>query len=167
PGHEFQSDLCREWERAANEADALGIRVCCMRFGIVLGRDGGALARLLPAFRFGLGGPMGNGAQWMSWIHRDDLVGAIQWALARAGASGAYNTTSPAPVTNREFARALGAVMHRPARIKTPALALQLLFGEMSRLLLGGQKVLPTRLQESGFIFRQPDLRGALEHLLS
>ncbi len=167
PGHEFQSDLCREWERAAHEAEALGIRVCCLRFGIVLGRDGGVLARMLPAFRMGLGGPMGNGAQWMSWIHRDDLVGAIQWALARPGASGAYNTTAPAPVTNGEFTRVLGAVMHRPARLKIPALALQVLFGEMSRLLLSGQRVVPTRLQESGFIFRQPDLRGALEHLLS
>jgi len=167
PGDEFQADLCREWERAAHEAQALGIRVCCMRFGVVLGREGGALARLLPAFRLGLGGPMGSGSQWMSWIHRDDLVGAIQWTLARPGASGAYNTTAPAPVTNDEFARALGAVLHRPAGIKTPAIALRALFGEMSRLLVTGQKVLPVRLQESGFIFRQPDLRGALEHLLS
>jgi uncharacterized protein (TIGR01777 family) len=166
-GHEFQSELCAAWEAAAHGAEQHGIRVCCLRFGIVLGRDGGALARMLPAFRMGLGGPMGDGTQWMSWIHRDDLVGAIQWALARPAASGAYNATSPNPVINGEFARTLAAVMHRPARLKTPALALQLLFGEMSRLLLTGQKVIPARLQEAGFMFRQPDLRGGIEHLLS
>ncbi|MES1263097.1 MAG: DUF1731 domain-containing protein, partial [Peristeroidobacter soli] len=158
---------CKAWETAAHQAQEHGIRVCCMRFGVVLGREGGALARMLPAFRMGLGGPMGGGSQWMSWIHRDDVVSAIQWALARPSAIGAYNTTSPNPVTNGEFARTLAAVMHRSARLKTPAIALQLLLGEMSRLLLTGQKVIPSRLQESGFIFRQPDLRGALEHLLS
>jgi uncharacterized protein (TIGR01777 family) len=167
PGEEFQSELCRAWESAAQQAEELGIRVCRLRFGIVLGRDGGALARLLLPFRLGLGGPMGSGSQWMSWIHRDDLVSAIQWMLARSSASGSYNATSPNPVTNAEFTHTLGAVMHRPSRLRMPATALRTLLGEMSHLLLTGQKVLPARLLESGFIFRQPDLRGALEHLLS
>jgi hypothetical protein len=103
----------------------------------------------------------------MSWIHRDDVVSLIQWALARASAVGAYNATAPSPVTNEDFAHTLGAVMHRPSRLRMPAAALRALFGEMSHLLLTGQKVLPARLQEAGFIFRQPELRGALEHLLS
>jgi uncharacterized protein len=167
PGDEFQSELCKDWEAEAQRASQFGVRVCCLRFGVVLGRDGGALARMLPAFRLGLGGPLGSGTQWMSWIHRDDVVSAIQWALARPGAVGAYNATAPASVSNEEFAHTLGAVMHRPARVRMPAAALRLLFGEMSHLLLSGQKVIPARLQEAGFIFRHPELRGALEHLLS
>ncbi len=167
PAPEFQSEICQAWESEAQRATEVGIRVCTLRLGIVLGRDGGALARLLPVFRAGLGGPMGSGEQWMSWIHRDDVVSLIQWALARSSAVGAYNATAPSPVTNAEFAHTLGAVMHRPARMRMPAAALRLMLGEMSHLLLTGQKVVPGRLQEAGFMFRQPELRGALEHLLS
>jgi hypothetical protein len=167
PGDEFQSELCQAWESAALRAAEFGIRVCCMRSGIVLGREDGVLARMLPAFRLGLGGPMGSGSQWMSWIHRDDLVSLIQWMLARPNASGVYNATAPAPVTNAEFSKTLARVLHRPAALRMPAAALQLLLGEMAHLLLSGQKVLPARLQEASFVFRHPDLLGALEHLLS
>lgn len=167
PGDEFQAELCRDWEAEAQRAGEHGIRVCCLRSGVVLGRDGGALARMLPAFRLGAGGPMGSGRQWLSWIHRDDIVSLIQWALARPSAAGSYNATAPAPVTNAEFARTLGAVMHRPSKLALPAVALRALFGEMAHILLTGQRVLPVRLQEAGFIFRHPELRGALEHLLS
>jgi uncharacterized protein (TIGR01777 family) len=167
PGDEFQAELCAAWEAEAMRASELGMRVCTLRFGVVLGRDGGALARMLPAFRLGLGGPLGSGSQWLSWIHRDDAVSMIQWALAREGASGAYNATAPEPVTNFEFTQALAAVLHRKARLRIPRPVLRLIFGQMSHLILSGQKVLPARLQEAGFIFRHPELRGALEHLLS
>lgn len=167
PGDEFQAELCRTWETEAMRATEFGIRVCTLRFGIVLGRDGGALARMLPAYRLGLGGPVGAGTQWMSWIHRDDAVSMIQWALARASANGAYNATAPQPVTNADFAQVLASVLHRKARLRVPSVALRTLMGELSHLLLSGQKVIPARLQEAGFTFRQPELRGALEHLLA
>ena len=166
-GDEFQAELCQAWETASMRASELGIRVCCARSGVVLGREGGMLSRLLPAFRLGLGGRFGSGKQWMSWIHLDDLTSLIQWMLARPAASGAYNAASPIPVTNAEFVRTLGAVLHRPARLHVPAVALQLALGEMSRLLLTGQKVLPARLLEANFVFRHPELRGAFEHLLT
>ena len=166
PGDEFQAELCQAWEAAAMRATQFGIRVVCLRSGIVLGRDGGALARMLPAFRLGLGGRMGSGKQWTSWIHRDDLVSLVQWALARPSASGVYNATAPTPVTNAELAETLAAVLHRRARLPLPARALRGLFGEMSQLLLTGQRVIPARLREVGFVFRHPELRGALEHLL-
>jgi uncharacterized protein len=167
PGDEFQAELCAAWEAEAMRVTELGMRVCTLRFGVVLGRDGGALARMLPAFRLGLGGPLGSGSQWLSWIHRDDAVSMIQWALARQNASGAYNATAPEPVTNADFTQALASVLHRKARLRIPRPLLRLIFGQMSHLILSGQKVLPARLQEAGFIFRHPELRGALEHLLS
>ena len=160
-GNEFQSELCAGWEHEARGAEALGVRVCRIRIGIVLG-PGGALAAMKLPFQLGLGGPLGNGTQWMSWIHRDDLVNLILWLLTDDARSGAYNATAPRPVTNREFAQALGASLHRPAPFPMPAFAVKLLVGGMAHLLLTGQKVLPARAQAEGFRFRYPDLPSAL-----
>jgi hypothetical protein len=166
PGDDFGARLCRDWEAAAVEAQALGVRVARIRIGVVLGGDGGALAKMLPPFKLGAGGPMGSGEQWMSWVHRSDLARLIQWLLETATAQGAYNGTAPEPARNREFARTLGKVLGRPAMLITPALALKLMFGEMSGLLLTGQRVLPAKAQAEGFVFRHPALEGALRDVL-
>ena len=162
PGAEFQSRLCREWEDAARAAEGLGVRVCRARIGIVLGPDGGALAQMKLPFALGLGGWLGDGRQWMSWIHRDDLVALVRWLLADPARSGAYNATAPNPATNREFSKALAASLHRPALLPMPGPMVRLLVGEMSDLLLTGQKVLPARALADGFGFRFPELRAAL-----
>lgn len=167
PGHDFAAMLCRRWEAEAFAAEALGVRTCVLRTGIVLGRDGGALARMLPPYRLGAGGPMGDGRQWMSWIHRDDLVGMIIWMLENPHARGAYNGTAPAPVTNAVFARTLAAALHRPALITAPAFALKLAFGEMAGLLLTGQNVLPQHALDEGFSFQYPTLERALQAILA
>lgn len=166
PADDFAARLCDDWESAAREATALGVRVCTVRIGVVLHPDGGALAKMLPPFRLGAGGPMGTGKQWMSWITRDDLVSLLVFLLGDAEASGAYNGTAPEPVRNEDFARALGAALHRPALLRTPALALKALFGEMSGLLLTGQRVVPARAQVAGFAFAHPTLDAALASLL-
>lgn len=166
PGDDFSARLCRDWEAAAMPAMALGVRTCLVRIGIVLDPEGGALAKMLTPFKLGIGGPMGDGRQWMSWIVREDLVRLITWLLTDAQAEGPYNGTAPEPVRNREFADALAAALHRPAAITTPALALKLLFGEMSALLLTGQRVLPGRAQAEGFAFRDAALAPALRRML-
>ncbi|MFI8717183.1 TIGR01777 family oxidoreductase [Stenotrophomonas sp. NPDC077464] len=166
PGHDFAAMLCRHWEAEAAKAEDLGVRTCVVRTGIVLDRDGGALARMLPPFRLGLGGPMGDGRQWMSWIHRDDLVGLILWLLADPEARGAFNGTAPGAVTNAAFARTLADVLGRPAWVRTPAFALKLGFGEMAGLLLTGQNVVPARALQEGYRFRHPTLDGALRAIL-
>ncbi|WP_454828956.1 TIGR01777 family oxidoreductase [Pseudoxanthomonas wuyuanensis] len=166
PGDDFAAQLCRDWETEAAKATGLGVRVCLLRTGIVLGADGGALGRMLPPFRLGLGGPMGSGRQWMSWVHRADLVRLILWLLENQDGSGAYNATAPQPVTNREFARTLGRVLRRPALLTTPAPALKLMFGEMADLLLTGQRVVPQRARAQGFEFHHPQLQAALCDLL-
>ncbi|MCG3169137.1 MAG: Epimerase family protein [Pseudomonadales bacterium] len=167
PAHpEFTHELCSRWEQSAQSARGLGVRVAIVRIGLVLGPGGGFLQRLLPAFRLGLGGPVGNGRQWMSWIHRDDLLALFDWLLARDELDGAFNATAPNPVTSREFARTLGRVLHRPAVLPLPAFALRAAFGEMSRLLLTGQRALPARAIDSGFTFRFPDLESALRDAL-
>lgn len=166
PGDDFAAQLCRDWETEAMQAETLDVRTCRVRIGIVLGTQGGALAKMLPPFRLGAGGPMGDGRQWMSWIHRDDLVRLIQWLLERDQAGGAYNGTAPTPVTNRAFATALGAALHRPALLPTPAIALKLAFGEMAQLLLTGQRVLPAHALAEGFTFQFPTLDTALADLL-
>jgi uncharacterized protein len=164
PGDEYQSALCRAWEDEARRAEALGVRVCRIRIGIVLGPDGGALAAMRLPFQLGLGGHLGDGRQWMSWIHRADLVALILWLLTGSQA-GAYNATAPQPVTNREFARTLAASLRRPAVLPMPAPMVRLLVGEMAHLLLTGQKVLPARAQAEGFTFRFPELAGALQEI--
>lgn len=167
-GSGFLSEVCRDWESATHAAEDAGIRVCHARFGIVLSRWGGALKQSLLPFRCGVGGPIGYGRQWWSWVALDDAIGALQWALTQESLSGAFNITAPNAVTNGEFARVLGRVLHRPAVLRAPALALRLALGEMAdELLLSSARVQPSRLEASGFAFRFPDLEGALRHELA
>jgi uncharacterized protein (TIGR01777 family) len=166
PGDDFSAQLCHDWEGAAREADELGVRVCLLRTGIVLDNDGGALKQMLLPFRLGLGGPMGDGRQWMSWVAREDIVALIRWLVDNAEVRGAYNGTAPAPVTNAEFARTLGAALHRPALLPMPAFALKILFGEMADILLTGQRVFPRRATAEGFEFKYPDLTSTLAAIL-
>jgi len=166
PGDDFLARLCVRWEEEAAAAAALGVRVVRIRTGVVLAADGGALAKMLPAFKVFAGGPVGSGMQWMSWIHRDDLVSLFLFALRSAAVAGALNGTAPVPVRNRDFASALGAALHRPAVFPAPAAALRLVFGEMATILLDGQRVVPKRALSLGFSFRYPDLRSALHAAL-
>ena len=164
---DFLVEVAREWEAATEPARAAGIRVVQVRFGIVLSPAGGALGRMLPPFRLGLGGPLGSGRQWMSWIAIDDAVGAVHHALMSDGLAGPVNATAPEPVTGRVLARTLGRVLGRPAVLQAPAPALRLAFGEMAgSALLGSQRVLPVRLLASGYRFRYPSLEPALRFLL-
>jgi uncharacterized protein (TIGR01777 family) len=163
---EYTHQLCDAWEQAARRAESLGIRTCVVRIGLVVGPDGGFLARMRTPFRFGLGGRIGNGQQWMSWIHIDDLAAMINWLLANNALTGVFNGTAPNPVTNRQFSKALGRVLHRPAVLPLPAPALRLALGDMSRLLLTGQKVLPAHAIEHGFEFKFPELEPALRDVL-
>jgi len=158
----FTHDLCAAWELEAEKAAALGVRVCRMRIGVVLDRGGGALAKMLPAFRLGAGGRLGSGRHYFPWIHRDDIVAICQWLLENPGARGAYNASAPNPVTNAEFTRALGRALGRPTVLPMPESALRLLFGEMSELLLVSDRMLPARLLTEGFEFKYPDLDAAL-----
>ena len=167
PGRDFLSQVVVDWEQAAQEAEAVGIRVVSLRFGVVLGKDGGALAKMLPPFRLGLGGRLASGQQWMSWIHVDDVIGLVRFSLDNSSARGPMNATSPNPVTNAEFTRELAAAVHRPAIFPVPRFALNLLFGEMAEVILGSQRVLPKATQSAGFQFQYPELRPALVRLLS
>ena len=163
----FSSQLCQQWEAEAKQAEDLGIRVCYLRTGVVLGKNGGALSKMLPPFKFGLGGPMGSGKQWMSWIHRDDIVGIIQHILNNVATQGAVNGTAPTPVTNKEFSSTLGKVLKRPAFLPVPALVVKLLMGKMGEeLLLSGQRVGPKKVLETQYTFKYPDLESALRDIL-
>jgi uncharacterized protein (TIGR01777 family) len=163
PGAGFLAEVCRAWEAAAAPAARRGIRVVHPRFGIILGPDGGPLARMLGPFRLGLGGRLGSGEQWMSWVAREDAVGAILHALATAPVAGPVNVVAPAPVTNREFTAALARAVRRPSWMPVPAAALRLLLGEMAReMLLVSQRVRPETLLASGYAFRRPTLDVAL-----
>ncbi|MCS6817036.1 MAG: TIGR01777 family oxidoreductase [Blastocatellia bacterium] len=167
PGQGFLAEVAVQWEAATEPAAQRGIRVVCLRFGIVLSPRGGALAQMLPPFRLGLGGPIGSGQQYWSWIAIDDVLRAIQHALLTEGLRGPVNVVSPDPVRNREFVRTLGRVLGRPALLPIPVAAVRLLFGQMGEeLLLASQRVEPIRLLASGFVFQYPDLEGALRHLL-
>ena len=162
-GGDFLATVCVQWEAEAMLAESPRTRVACIRTGIVLEKDGGALPQMLPPFRFGLGGPVGSGRQYWPWIHRADWVSLIQWAIRTPGAAGALNGTAPAPVSNAEFARALGRAIHRPAIMPAPGFALRLLLGEMAdSLLLSGQRAIPARPQRLGFAFRYPKVDQAL-----
>ena len=162
-GTDFLGTLAREWEEAADPARAAGIRVVHPRFGVVLSSTGGALARLLPPFRLGLGGPVGSGRQWLAWIAIADAVGVIEHLLARNELSGPVNAVAPEQVTNAQFGKALGTVLHRPAIVPLPALVLKLAFGEMAEAtLLASQRVIPGVLQSSGYGYRYPVLDSAL-----
>lgn len=168
PGTDFLSGVAREWEDAAGTAKEAGIRVVLLRTGIVLSPQGGALEKLLPPFRLGVGGPLGSGRQWMSWIALHDHLRAMEHALATTGLHGPVNLVSPNPVTNAEFAATLGRVLGRPALVPVPSFALELLYGEMARAtLLAGQRVLPKALLRSGFTFEHPTLEQALRFELA
>jgi uncharacterized protein (TIGR01777 family) len=165
-GEGFAAVLCRAWEREAASAAALGLRVCRLRLGLVLGQDGGMLKGMLPGFRCGLGTVIGDGRQWLSWIHRDDAVELITRAIADPLFSGAINATAPVPVQQADFARILGRVLHRPVWLRLPAAPLRAALGERAGLLLEGPRVLPKRALEIGFAFRCPELEPALRDLL-
>ncbi len=167
PGQEYQADLCKAWETEALKAMNYGVRVCLLRSGVVLGKGGGALSSLLPQFKLGLGGHVGSGNQWMSWIHIDDLIDTVLHLMANKSLQGPFNTTTPNPEMNRDFASKLGAVLHRPAFMWAPGWAMRLLVGEMTHLYVTGQKVIPKRLLESGYKFRYPELSLALAEILA
>lgn len=162
----FTHELCQLWEDEAQRAEKLGVRVCCIRTGIVLG-DGGALNKMLLPFRLGLGGQVGSGYQWMSWIHIDDEVDAIVMLLTHDHLQGAFNLTAPNPVTNREFAATLGKVLKRPAILPLPAFMVHLLLGEGAELLLEGQRVFPEHLLEVGYTFKYSYLQDALSDVVT
>lgn len=166
PHDEFTHRLCQQWEQLAQQARSAQTRVCILRIGLVLGMEGGALPRMLPPYRLGLGGPMGSGTQMMSWIHVQDLVRAMLFLIEHGECDGIFNGTAPQPVSNRRFSETLAATLHRPHLFFVPAPLLRLMMGEAADLLLTGQQVLPARLQQAGFHFSFPALPGALDNLL-
>ncbi len=166
-GSDVLSTMCEAWEAAADPARATGMRVVHPRIGIVLGQGGGALEKMLPAFRAFVGGPIGDGRQWLSWIHLDDVVSSLVFVCEERGCSGVYNATSPNPATMNELASAMGEVMHRPTLFRVPSAALKLAMGSgRAGALLTGQRVVPKRLLAAGFAFEYPALRAALEAVL-
>jgi len=165
-GDGFLADLVVKWEVAARQAESIA-RLVIIRFGVVLDPHGGALAKMLPPFRFGLGGPIGNGRQWMSWIVRDDVLRMIEWAISHEDVRGIYNATAPEPVRNRDFTRALGHALHRPAIIPVPRFGLKLIFGEMAEgTVLPSQRATPARALSENFTFEHPRLDEALSRIL-
>jgi uncharacterized protein (TIGR01777 family) len=166
PGSDFLAETCVAWEAEASRATELGARVVLVRTGVVLDRSGGALEKMLPAFRLGVGGPVAGGRQYTSWIHREDLVGLIVTAAEDERFSGPLNATAPEPVTNREFSRALGRVLHRPALLPVPAAAIQLLYGEMAEIVTEGARVVPAKALVLGYGFKHPQLEPALRSAL-
>lgn len=168
PGKGFLADLCIEWEQASQPARDAGMRVAHLRFGVILSRDGGALPRMLLPFKLGLGGRIGSGRQYWSWVVLDDVIGAIVHVLERSDLSGPFNVVSPQPATNAEFTRMLGSVLRRPTIFPLPAFVARAVLGEMAdEMLLSSARVLPARLQESGYTMQQPMLEGALRSALA
>ena len=166
-GRGFLADVCRAWEAEAQWAEREGVRVAVMRLGVVIAKEGGALAKMLPVFRAGVGGKIGNGKQWMSWVSLEDAVAGLRWAVEEERAAGVFNLTAPAPVRNEEFTRALGRVLKRPAVLPVPAVVVKTLFGEMGEeALLASQRAVPERLLAGGFRFRHAALEGALRATL-
>ena len=166
-GSDFLAQTCVAWEAEAEKASALGMRVVRVRTGVVLNREGGALKKMLPPFQLGVGGPVAGGSQYMSWIHREDLIGMIRAALEDQRWSGPVNATAPEPVTNREFSRALGHALHRPSLLPVPGAALRLLYGEMAEIVTTGARVMPAKPLVLGYRFRHPELDEALRSALS
>lgn len=167
PGDDFLARLCVDWEKEARAAEAAGARVAIVRVGVVLDKEGGALAKMLTPFKLGLGGPVGSGKQYVSWIHHADMVGVLLLALDNPTATGPMNATAPQPVTSRDFGKALGRALHRPAFMPTPAFGLRVMLGEVSQLLTTGQRVLPKRALQLGYSFRFPNLDTALADILA
>lgn len=166
PGDDFMAEVCKDWERAALDAEALGVRVVCIRIGVVLGPKGGALAQMLPPFKLGLGGPIGSGAQWFSWVHIADLAGLIVHAIGDTSVRGVLLGTAPEPVTNKEFTRTLGRVLGRPTILPIPPFALRLRFGKAADVMLASQRCVPEATLASGFTYRFPELEGALREII-
>jgi hypothetical protein len=166
PGDDFLAQVTVEWEREAEAATAAGVRVVEVRTGVVLDKHGGALKKMLPPFRLGAGGPVAGGRQYLPWIHIDDIVGIYLAALDRQDWSGPFNASAPEPATNREFSKALGRALHRPAIAPVPALALRILYGEMAIIVLTGQRMIPRRALEQGYAFRHTELDAALADVL-
>jgi len=165
PGNDFLARVCADWEEEAKKAESYGLRVIRLRTGIVLGKGGGALAKMILPFKLFVGGPLGTGSQWMSWIHIEDEVGLMLFLLENPNAQGAFNAAAPNPVTMSEFCKTLGYVLHRPSWAPVPAIALRLLLGEMAEMLLTGQCVIPAQAQKLGYVFKYPTLFEALQSL--
>ena len=166
PANDFLGKVAAAWEQEAQAAEPLGVRVARLRIGMVVGPNGGALARMLPPFRMGVGGRLGSGRQWMSWIHIDDLAALVEFLMKESTVRGVFNATSPFPVTNREFTQALADAVHRPAIFPVPAFVLKIMFGEMSQVLLSSQRALPDAAQRAGFVFEHPDIFAALAQVV-
>ena len=165
-GSGFLAETCRDWEKAAFRLRDHGVRVVVIRLGVVLGRNGGALRQMVPIFRWGLGGSLGNGQQWFPWIHLDDLVRMMEWAITNETASGVYNGVAPNPIRNSDFTRELAEKLHRPALLPVPKFVLQMLFGEFANTLFDSQRVIPRAAITGGFEFQFPNLVDALQDLL-
>ncbi len=165
-GNGFLAEICREWETEAKKAEHKGARVAIMRFGVVLGAGGGALSSMKTPFEMGLGGPIGNGRQWFPWIHLDDLLRSLLFLVTGEGCRGVYNFVAPCLVRQKEFAAALGRVLHRPAIMPAPSWTMRLTLGEFGKSLLQGQKAVPKALLQKGYVFRFPELEPALRHIL-
>lgn len=167
-GDTFLANVCKEWEAESRRAEDMGIRTVLLRTGIVLSKDGGALATMLTPFKLGVGGVVGSGKQWMSWVSLDDVVGIINFALENENLRGAVNVVGPKPATNEEFTKTLGSVLYRPTFLPLPEFAVNLVFGEMGdALLLDSTKVIPKRLTDAGYQFKHTDLKQALEHAVA
>jgi uncharacterized protein (TIGR01777 family) len=166
-GSSFEADLTVAWEAEARKAEPLGVRVVLTRTGVVLSKSGGALEKMLPFFKLGVGGPVAGGGQYLSWVHLDDVAGALAFALDTNAVDGPVNVTAPAPTTNAQFSKALGRVLKRPAFLPVPAFAIKALYGEMAVIVTSGANVVPKRLQELGYAFRQPELEPALRSATS
>lgn len=167
PGEGYDAEVVREWEATAREAEGVGVRLVIVRTGHVLDPSGGLLGELLTPFKLGVGGPIAGGRQYMSWIHIDDEVGILLWALDNEKVSGTVNSTAPNPVTNREFSQAIGRALGRPASVPVPGFVLDLKFGsEFGHVLRGGQRVMPRRALDLGYQFRFPEIDGAMKNLL-
>jgi uncharacterized protein (TIGR01777 family) len=167
PADDFMSQICQQWEPTTAPVEQAGVRRVVVRSGVVLSRQGGAFPRMIMPFNFFAGGPLGSGQQWVSWIHLRDEVAGLRFLMGNPNAVGVYNLTSPYPLKNVDFERAIGRFMHRPAIIPTPAFAIRLLFGEMALTVLEGQRVAPERLEKEGFIFNFPRIDEALQDLLA
>ncbi|MGA8180474.1 MAG: TIGR01777 family oxidoreductase [Desulfobacterales bacterium] len=166
PGNDFLATVSMDWEKAAFLAEEKGARVAILRFGVVLGKNGGALAKMIPAFKSFAGGPVGSGDQWFPWIHMDDLISAMMFIIENQAMKGPVNFCAPNPVRNRDFAKALGKVLGRPSFMKTPSFMIRALMGEMGTALLGSQRTVPDKLLKNGFEFQYPDIGKALRNLV-
>ena len=165
-GNDFAAKVCRDWEKEAFQAETKGVRVAAMRFGVVLGKNGGALAKMVPAFKSFAGGPLGSGLQWFPWIHMDDLTVAMVFILENSDAKGPFNFCSPNPVRNRDFADALGHVLNRPSVLRAPSFMIRMVMGEMGKSLMSSQRAIPDKLLKQGFTFQYSVINKALHDLL-